>query len=692
MERKTQVVSQRAPNSGILKRLRNLPVFSKLYLTILVVVVVTLGVTGVLVASVTTSQQIAVQSDSLRDVAVTFTRSLDTVLAQDVVGRIEVLSLSRSLRESVEAQNSAPQSLDDITILDTQWRGASDSDALIAGVLNNELADELREFKTAVPNHVEVFATDAAGALIASTNRTSDYYQADEEWWQATWNGGQGAIYIGQPEFDESSNSLALTVAIPIRAQSGASAGSTIGVLRSTYLFTSLVDLFASANDGQRAALHLYLGADIRVGEQTGSSEASAFTLLDADEQAEVAAFPASTSIQTTYENTDNIVYRLNVADVSEYPFIDALGWFVVAHVSTADAFAVIAQSNLVIVISALLGLGFAAVLGFGVSRLIVSPIHQLTELAKKFSAGEMDTRVPETTRDELGVLAHSFNQMADTVTLRERDLNELNRTLEARVQERTAELRKANALAQESVRLKSEFLSTMSHELRTPLNAMLGYTSLMTEGLAGDFDDDTLDMIERIHKNGQRLLLLINEVLDLARIEAGRMEIVSAPFDLHDMAGQWKSQMEVLAQEKGLDFTVTVDDKLPAQIVGDKDRITQIVVNLLSNAFKFTEKGAVDLTITGRTNSWVISVADTGIGIPPHALNYIFDEFRQVDGSSKRMYGGSGLGLAIVRNLCRLLNGKVSVTSEVGLGSVFTVTLPLEVSVAEMPAEMAVE
>lgn len=149
---------------------------------------------------------------------------------------------------------------------------------------------------------------------------------------------------------------------------------------------------------------------------------------------------------------------------------------------------------------------------------------------------------------------------------------------------------------------------------------------------------------------------------------------------------------MEVLAQEKGLDFTVTVDDKLPAQIVGDKDRITQIVVNLLSNAFKFTEKGAVDLTITGRTNSWVISVADTGIGIPPHALNYIFDEFRQVDGSSKRMYGGSGLGLAIVRNLCRLLNGKVSVTSEVGLGSVFTVTLPLEVSVAEMPAEMAVE
>jgi signal transduction histidine kinase len=198
--------------------------------------------------------------------------------------------------------------------------------------------------------------------------------------------------------------------------------------------------------------------------------------------------------------------------------------------------------------------------------------------------------------------------------------------------------------------------------------------------------------MIERIHKNGQRLLLLINEVLDLARIEAGRMEIVSAPFDLHDMAGQWKSQMEVLAQEKGLDFTVTVDDKLPAQIVGDKDRITQIVVNLLSNAFKFTEKGAVDLTITGRTNSWVISVADTGIGIPPHALNYIFDEFRQVDGSSKRMYGGSGLGLAIVRNLCRLLNGKVSVTSEVGLGSVFTVTLPLEVSVAEMPAEMAVE
>jgi signal transduction histidine kinase len=682
--------------SGLMQRLRNMPVFLKLYLTIMAVVLLTLLVTALLVSGATAGQQLKVQTDNLRDLSLTFADSLDNVLAQDVVGRIEVLSLNLTVQDAVVVQNAGGQSLDDILAKDQAWVTAADTDPLIAGILDNRLAGELREFRSVVSNHVETFVTDASGALVASTNRTSDYYQADEGWWQSAWNDGNGAIFIGQPEFDESSGSLSLIVALPIYAHSeDATTSDTqiIGVLRSTYLFDSLVSLFPSAGADQRAVLDLYLGEDIRLSQDVGPDQ-DQFTTLDETAQTALAALPNRSAIQTAYDGDDSLVFRLNIADISTFPFVDALGWFVVAHVTQADTFALIAQSNLAVGASALLGLGLAALLGAAVARAIVQPIRQLTDSAKRFSGGDLKVRVASNSRDEVGTLAQSFNQMADEVENRENMLGEINQSLEQRVQERTLELRKANALANESVRLKSEFLSTMSHELRTPLNAMLGYTSLMVEGLAGDFDPDSMDMISRVHKNSQRLLLLINEVLDLARVEAGRMEVVIAPFSVHELAGQWQSQMEVLAQEKNLDFTVTLDETLPAVLYSDKDRITQVVVNLLSNAFKFTEKGSVALNIAvADANTWTLSVTDSGIGIPPHALNYIFDEFRQVDGSSKRVYGGSGLGLAIVRNLCRVLNGKVSVTSEIGQGSTFTVSLPLQVhNPEEIVAELSVE
>jgi signal transduction histidine kinase len=248
-------------------------------------------------------------------------------------------------------------------------------------------------------------------------------------------------------------------------------------------------------------------------------------------------------------------------------------------------------------------------------------------------------------------------------------------------------ELVKANNLATESARLKSEFMSTMSHELRTPLNAMIGFCGILLEGMGGEIDDDARHMIERVNSNSGRLLNLINEVLDLAKIEAGRMEMMSRPFSPHLLSDQWKSQMHVLAEQKGLTFDIEIDAALPDAIYGDADRLTQIVINLLSNAFKFTETGGVKLELKRDDLEWIIRVTDSGVGIPPHAINYIFDEFRQVDGSSRRVYGGTGLGLAIVRNLCLMMKGNVKVTSELNKGSVFTVTLPC---VTSEPTEAA--
>ena len=250
--------------------------------------------------------------------------------------------------------------------------------------------------------------------------------------------------------------------------------------------------------------------------------------------------------------------------------------------------------------------------------------------------------------------------------------------TLNTTLSHTNQELLKANAVAKEAARLKSEFMATMSHELRTPLNAMLGFSGILLEGMGGEFDSEAGHMIERIQQNSSRLLGLINDVLDIAKIEAGRMDLVSVPINPRQMAEGWRSQMGVLADQKQLDFITEIDPELPEQIFGDSDRISQIAINLLSNAFKFTESGSVKLSLACKDTAWQIQVIDSGIGIPPHAINYIFDEFRQLDGSSKRAYGGTGLGLAIVRNLCRMMEGTIHVSSKLNEGSTFTVTLPL--------------
>lgn len=245
-------------------------------------------------------------------------------------------------------------------------------------------------------------------------------------------------------------------------------------------------------------------------------------------------------------------------------------------------------------------------------------------------------------------------------------------------------ELKHATALAKENARLRSEFMSTMSHELRTPLNAIRGFCGIMLDGMGGEIDHDARHMLTRIQENGTRLLTLINDILDLSRIEAGRMDAQSIPFEPQKLAQDWQAQMSALAIEKGLEFQVTVDENMPDVLISDPERITQVIVNLLSNAFKFTHSGGVYVDVRPIENNtqFQITVRDTGIGIPPHAQTYIFDEFRQLDSSSTRQYGGSGLGLSIVRNITRILEGTISVFSDDSIGgSTFTLTLPMKQS-----------
>lgn len=239
-----------------------------------------------------------------------------------------------------------------------------------------------------------------------------------------------------------------------------------------------------------------------------------------------------------------------------------------------------------------------------------------------------------------------------------------------------------------ETNRLKDEFVAVVSHELRTPLNAIIGFLGIMK--MKGELNERDRHMVERAQVNATRLLSLINDILDISKIEAGKFEFVVTAVPLRKLVARWQSQMDVLAKQKGLDFQVHIDDGLPESIYMDEEAVTKISTNLLSNAFKFTEQGAVSLAVKpGNPDEWLITVTDTGIGIPEDARSHIFESFRQVDGSTRRAYGGTGLGLSIVQRLCRAMGGDVQVESTLGKGSTFTVRFPLKAS-SQAPAMKA--
>ncbi|MEO0597905.1 MAG: ATP-binding protein, partial [Chloroflexota bacterium] len=261
-----------------------------------------------------------------------------------------------------------------------------------------------------------------------------------------------------------------------------------------------------------------------------------------------------------------------------------------------------------------------------------------------------------------------------------------LMRKQHARIQQNVADLAKANVEVAKAARLKSEFLSTMSHELRTPLNAIIGYSGIITSGIAGEVNPKANNMVKRISDSGQHLLMLINNVLDISKIEAGRMTIVKDKTYVADMTASVAEQLQVLADDKNLHLDIHIDDTVPKLLMLDSERVKQILINLLSNGIKFTDVGTVSLGLAWEANTLTMKVSDTGVGIPPHAQDVIFDEFRQIDGSSTRTHQGTGLGLAIVRKFTEAMDGSVSLKSRVGEGSTFTVVLPAESVQQAMP------
>ena len=369
-------------------------------------------------------------------------------------------------------------------------------------------------------------------------------------------------------------------------------------------------------------------------------------------------------------------------------PWRDELGldWLVVVAVPESDFMAQINANTRSTIMLCLLALGVAIASGFYTSRWITRPILQLNQASEAIAGGELDQKVDEKFKvDELSVLAQSFNRMAGQLRSSFTALAETNAELENRVRERTTELEEAKEVADSANQAKSEFLANMSHELRTPLNGILGYAQILQQSRS--IEGKEKKGVDIINQCGTHLLTLINDILDLSKIEARKMEL--HPVELHfpSFVQGVVEICQIKAEQKGIDFIYEPDPNLPMGVEADEKMLRQVLMNLLSNAIKFTEKGSVKLLVQKQlANSSSDStkhrirfeVEDSGIGMNPKDIEKIFLPFEQV-GSVKKQAEGTGLGLAISQKIVGMMGGNLEATSQLNKGTTFWFEIELK-------------
>jgi len=318
------------------------------------------------------------------------------------------------------------------------------------------------------------------------------------------------------------------------------------------------------------------------------------------------------------------------------------------------------------------LSIAILSALGFWAARRIVRPIHILGRGARIIGSGDLEHRINIKTGDEIEELATEINHMVEKI-------KQSYSEMEKRVAERTEDLKRSYKEMEDVNRLKSEFLANMSHELRTPLNSILGFSEMLYEGMCGELTTKQTEYAENIHKSGTHLLALINDILDISKIEAGKMELKPEEFSVPASIKETQAIIYPMAFKKKISIEVNIADNI-STIVADKRMFEQIMYNLMSNAVKFTgEGGCIKVNAVSNDYYLQVSVVDNGIGIKGEDRNIIFKEFKQLDSSLSRKHEGTGLGLALTKRYVEMQGGSISVESEYGKGSNFTFRLPVD-------------
>jgi len=531
--------------------------------------------------------------------------------------------------------------------------------------LSSEYNLEMRRLLVIAPDVTELVAIDAEGraqlALSRSTAATAlvGESHADSPIYRQVIH---GTPYYGKVYF-RSGAEPHMTLAIPIERY----AGKIIGILRAEINLNRISDLVYNLKLGVSGSAYIVT----RSGDLVAHPEIRLVLerrSLASQEQVRMAFANASSIMQAT--TAKNIRDRRVFASSA---VISHLDWAVITEQPLEEAYRPLYASVLRTSGLLLFGLGIALIASYFVARRVISPLRILGQGAERIASGDLSFRVKLTTNDELETLAEEFNRMAGS-------LQEAYARLEEKVAARTRELGLANEKLHEANRHKSAFLASMSHELRTPLNAIIGFSEVLLDRSLIVSDSERQQFLTDIFNSGKHLLNLINEVLDLSKIEAGRMELQIEAASLPDVIEAVHSTMRPLAAKKAISLE---SERLfePGLIPMDTARITQVLLNLVGNAVKFTpEGGRVWTRIVEADGAARIEVGDTGPGIEPEMHEKIFNEFQQLPTLSTTFKPeGTGLGLALAKKFVEMHGGRLWLESDIGLGSRFFFTLPME-------------
>ena len=529
-----------------------------------------------------------------------------------------------------------------------------------------EVKGEIDRVQRSFPDITSIYVADVEGEQIARTG-TGKLENVSKIWSFQVARGGDelvSDIYL-KPVTSEPMQ----TITLPIIDD-----GAVVGVLSADVCFMRIMV----------SVMDIYIGKTGNVVVVADNGRVVAHTRMKQVPELNLSRFPVVEAVLAGEEGTmKGYTDELGRQVLGSYMPIRELGWGVLIQRPLADIDAEVGQLRTTIIWAMIAAILLAVLAGWLMSRQIAKPIGQLASASERVAQGDLSTSVDVKSSNEVGVLANSFNQMIVSLKKARGELQQWGEELEGKVHERTAELeQRSQELADTNVRLeemsrhKSQFLANMSHELRTPLNSIIGYTKLILDGLEGDITEEQQKDLHTVYTNSKHLLELINDLLDLSRIEAGKTVLSYETFPISDLLSEVIPAIEQLAREKGLTLTYSVAPDID-NLYADKAKTRQVLINILGNAVKFTNEGSIKLNVADTDSDFIFSVTDTGIGMKKEDLEAIFDSFKQVGPAQIAGYEGTGLGLAISKQFIEMQGGRIWAESELGKGSTVTFTLP---------------